>query len=312
MPTTYSEVKHRHGTLEQYNSIQPEPDSIYFITDTHQIFVGEQEYTKSALSLSVKPKDTDIGEEGRFYFCTQDGSSYIYIGGRWVVVYDPNRNIVTKLTAGEGITCDPNPIANKGTVSHYTPEGATSINPDTSQVEIKLGESFNVTQVKTDKFGHVTGTAQKAYKMPSAEELGTVFKFKGSVQTPDKLPKSNNLTGDVYYVIDKSTEYVYLDNKWEELGPVVDFSGLIPKQPDFAGYVSVFSADGSLVSAGYTPVSGVRADTYGENTANSINIPKLNIDKYGRVTSADNVNIKLADADEVANQVSWILEQFLG
>ena len=54
--------------------------------------------------------------------------------------------------------------------------------------------------------------------------LGTVFSFKGVVETLSDLPQDNNEPGYVYHVKELESEYVWIDDdsteKWEELGPV--------------------------------------------------------------------------------------------
>lgn len=310
MPSAYSEIQYRQGTSEDYGKSEHNPNSIYFLTDTKQIFVGDDEYTTSALIIDHRPTDADKGEEGRLYICTEDGSSYVYINNMWLSIFDPDK-VISSIASGECITCEPDPITSEGTVSHGVPEGAEETKADTTVEQIQLGKPFKVKQVDTDKFGHVVGFSDKEYKVPSAEELGTVFKFKGVVPTSTDLPEDNNLVGDVYYVTEDSAEFVWLGDSWEKLGPVVDLSGLIAKQPELSGYVTSFTNDGSLTSAGYTPESGVEAGTYGGSHSNAIVYPKISIDAYGRVTEAQNVPVEFADEDFVANRISYILEQFL-
>lgn len=62
----------------------------------------------------------------------------------------------------------------------------------------------------------------------SIQDLGTVLKFCGVVSTYDDLPISANI-GDVYVVENNSSEYVYVNGSWEELGPMVDLSNYYTK-----------------------------------------------------------------------------------
>ena len=275
------------------------------------MYVGSNEYTKSALTLESRPSLETEGEEGRIYICLEDGSSYAYIGGRWVVLYDPTVETVKSISAGECVTCDPDPITYKGTVSHSVPEGAQEIAPDTTPVKLNLGDTFNVKEIQTDKFGHVTGLEEKSITLPSADQLTTVFKFKGTVDSVDLLPDTGNIVGDVYYVIQDSAEYVYMESGWERLGPIVDLSGLVPKVPDIAGYVACVSEDGSLQSAGYTPKSGVTAGSYGNVHESELLIPCVSVDKYGRVTEAEQKSVSFASDEFAADCVAWILEKYM-
>lgn len=58
--------------------------------------------------------------------------------------------------------------------------------------------------------------------------LGSVFTLKGSVQSITNLPTTGNVYGDVYYVIDESVGYVWLNDgttdRWEQLGLPIDLS----------------------------------------------------------------------------------------
>lgn len=311
MPVTYSQISFRQGTKEQFGKLTPDPNSVYFVTDTKQVYIGSDEYTTSALVIDHRPADGEQGSEGRFYVCTEDGSSFIYVNGTWMTVYDPTLPCVRHVYPGDTIDCNPNPITTDGTVSHGTPEGASELVPDTTPVDLKLGQTFVVHEVHTDKFGHVVGVADRNITMPTADELSTVFKFKGVLETQDNLPTEGNSVGDVYYVKQESSEFVYLETGWEKLGPVVDLSGLVPKVPNEAGKVAAFADDGSVCSAGYEPESGVAEGTYGSVTESEISVPELSVDKYGRVTLAENNKLKIVSSDLVADYVAWTLDKFL-
>ena len=51
MPVVNNAVVFASGTLAQYTAATKSADTIYFITDTNQIFVGSDEYTKSYVTL---------------------------------------------------------------------------------------------------------------------------------------------------------------------------------------------------------------------------------------------------------------------
>ena len=90
MPTAYSETCFRCGTKAEYDSIDAkDQNSIYFTNDTHQIFVGDSEYSSTASTITKDPAQSDKGEEGRLYVNTVNGSLHAYVGGRWLTVYDP-------------------------------------------------------------------------------------------------------------------------------------------------------------------------------------------------------------------------------
>ena len=63
------------------------------------------------------------------------------------------------------------------------------------------------------------------------DALGNVFTLKGSVADATGLPTENNHVGDVWYVEDESTGYVWIDDngteRWEQLGLTVDLSDYV-------------------------------------------------------------------------------------
>ena len=69
----------------------------------------------------------------------------------------------------------------------------------------------------------------------SLADLGTVFTLKGGVATVQDLPESGNRIGDVYYVENLSSGFIWITSTaypngyWEELGETVDLSNYIEK-----------------------------------------------------------------------------------
>ena len=66
-------------------------------------------------------------------------------------------------------------------------------------------------------------------------KITSVFNFKGTKATEAELPPSNNTVGDVWYVTEDDTEYVWItdeggsNGRWEEFGPAIDLSGYLQK-----------------------------------------------------------------------------------
>lgn len=63
--------------------------------------------------------------------------------------------------------------------------------------------------------------------------LGTIFTLKGSVSDVTDLPDTGNQLGDVYYVVNEDTTYVWMTDgvteQWEELGTTLDSSDFLKK-----------------------------------------------------------------------------------
>lgn len=311
MPTAYSEVKLKFGTKSEYDALQKkDPNAIYVLSDVRQVYIGDSDYSSAVSSLSSIPTSSTKGEEGRLYLCSANNALYAYAGARWVAVQGADVSVKYSITAGEGVVCTPATITGTGTISHAVPTGATAIAPDVKDVSLEMGQSFTVDCVATDKFGHVTGTKKRKITLPKAQDISSVLRFKGSVAQHSQLPAKNNSVGDVYYVVEHSAEYVYLEKGWEQLGPVLDLSSTVQKNTALAGYVVSVSSSGDMQSAGYKPESGVAAGTYGPVNDN-VKVPQFTVDKYGRITSASNTEIQFAEKDFVEDSIAWILEQRL-
>lgn len=71
------EVQFHYGSLSSYMKSDKSENVLYFTDDTHQLFKGEYEITKSA---KVVPELPDIahGEYGALYIC--GSSAYVFDG----------------------------------------------------------------------------------------------------------------------------------------------------------------------------------------------------------------------------------------
>ena len=148
-------------------------NTLYFCTDTHQIYLGTDEYTKGTKVLNAEPTTSTIGDLGRLYayngnlyLCTSiDGGSYTYV--RVANVNDFAG--VTAVAAGEGLTTDTSgAISSTGTISHSVPSGATVVaNQVAGAASLAFGGTFAVQGIATDKFGHVVGSTASTFTLPT-------------------------------------------------------------------------------------------------------------------------------------------------
>lgn len=118
--------------------------------------------------------------------------------------------------------------------------------------------------------------------------VASVFKFKGTVATIDKLPTAGaSIEGNVYHVTADHGEYVCVKvdgattYSWEPLGGTIDLSDyalsadVIQRVADAAGEVPKLKADGTIESTGFTlgksvPSTAVFTDTkVGNLTSNA-------------------------------------------
>jgi hypothetical protein len=68
-------IKFGQGTAANYAALASKDQyQVYFCTDTHQIYVGADEFTKSVKGLNATPTKSTPGDAGRLYY--YDGNLY--------------------------------------------------------------------------------------------------------------------------------------------------------------------------------------------------------------------------------------------
>lgn len=107
--------------------------------------------------------------------------------------------------------------------------GAVSKTDYDAKVKEIDGSISAIKEGKADKATTLSGYGiTDAYTQTQVNEkisaLGSVFSFKGTKANVAALPAEGNKTGDVWHVTEKSAEYVWDGDKWEELGSTVDLS----------------------------------------------------------------------------------------
>lgn len=192
MPTTNAIIKFKAGTSTNYAALANYDDNtLYFLTDTHQLFLGNVEYTKSNNNtLTAIPTSATKGEYGQLYYCTANTSLYVCgktegVATIWTRVANINdkNGTITSITAGDGLSGDT--ITQSGTIAHAVPTGAEtgSVGQDANS-NPSFGGTFKVLQVATDKFGHVTAKNEHTVTLPSViggSITGSATKFVSSV-----------------------------------------------------------------------------------------------------------------------------------
>ena len=136
--------------------------------------------------------------------------------------------------------------ANKYTHPSYT---ARTGKPTGNQTP-GFGETFTVSQIKSNATGHVTAATDRTVKIPDAEatqeahglmsatdkakldafgaastyalktDLTAVYKYKGSKATVSALPSSGNVQGDVWDVQENGMNYAWNGSAWDALGTI--------------------------------------------------------------------------------------------
>ena len=199
-------IKLGQGTFSGYDGLATKDQyQVYFTTDTHQIFVGSDEYTKSTKTLGADPTEATAGDIGRLYFVSatnslwlcsaKSGSTYT-----WTRVANINDlpGTVTSVGAGEGLTTDQTAgaaITSSGSIAHAVPDGATTVtDPTSASGNIEFGGTFDIQGITTDKFGHVTSSTKKTLTMPT-ETTVSVDSATGAAVTLDAGDSFTVVTG---------------------------------------------------------------------------------------------------------------------
>lgn len=80
-------VNFRIGTSDRYVATTKDPNTLYFLSDTHQIMKGEDDYTSSIFIVDALP-DNPI--KGKIYIVDKTASAYQMVDGsyQWVELYN--------------------------------------------------------------------------------------------------------------------------------------------------------------------------------------------------------------------------------
>lgn len=169
-------MKMGQGTRANYDALASKDQySVYYCTDTHQIFVGAEEYTKSTLSLGGVPTTSTEGDTGRLY--AYNGGLYLCSGQvsgeyQWTLVAETNvtAGTVSSVGATDGLETDQPEgaaITTSGNIKHSIPSGAATHIDDVVDQTPAFGSTFAIQSIATDKFGHVTGINSHAVTIPT-------------------------------------------------------------------------------------------------------------------------------------------------
>lgn len=165
-------------------------NTLYFTTDTHQLYLGMDEYTKSTKLLNAVPTEATEGEVGclyaynsNLYLCSaKSGSTYTWIR---VANINDNQGTVESIEVGEGLTTvsGSTSVTTTDTIKHAVPAGATVVeNEVAGDANLAFGSTFAVQGVATDKFGHVIGSTATTFTLPT-ETAVTVEDATGTPET---------------------------------------------------------------------------------------------------------------------------------
>lgn len=109
---------------------------------------------------------------------------------------------------------------------YVKPSGGISDTDLSSSVKSALAKANSALQ--TAPVASVNGKTGAVNLVPADLGIGSVFNLKGAKATRSQLPTSGNTAGDVWYVVDESVGYIWLNdgstNRWEMLGMSIDLT----------------------------------------------------------------------------------------
>ena len=145
MPTTNSSIQFKHGLQETFSNITKDSNTIYFITDTNRLFVGDSEYTRPVQHGSELPTSKNPANS---LFVKETGTSR-------ELYYSKNG------TAWDMITYLPATIT--GGVFGNNTSGT-----------VAYGGTVKVPKVTVDNRGYVTAAEDVTLTLPASDKVTTV------------------------------------------------------------------------------------------------------------------------------------------
>ena len=181
-----AKVLFKQGTLSQYTSLgTKDPNTLYFITDTHKIYKGDVDYTDSVIIGTIP----GTGIQGKLYIDDTTGEVKVYVGSAWKTI---SPGYVGSMT-------DANLPANADKLVTVTAvkEFIEAAN-DAASGEVSTHAAVEAT---TTQLGHVKVDGTTITAADGTISVGTIAQSKVTNLTTDlaaKAPKANpTFTGTV-------------------------------------------------------------------------------------------------------------------
>lgn len=164
-----------------------------------------------------------------------------------------------------------------------------------------------IIQIATDQEAETGTNTTKAVNpkqlLTAIQGLGSVFTLKGSKTTVNELPTSGNTIGDVWYVVDESVGYIWLNDgstdKWEQLGLPIDlstymqFSDVINTLTSTASDKPLSALQGKTLNDIITSLTNELSATQQDVTDNMTDIGTL----QGKVSALESESLTKANVD---------------
>lgn len=109
---------------------------------------------------------------------------------------------------------------------------------DRDAIPVQRRETGMVVFVQEDNTPYRLTAEGNWVNLIDLSKFSNVFDFKGVIDSIDNLPSSGNKTGDVWHITNKTAEFVWIGEKWEELGTTIDLSGYLTKSSAASTYAA--------------------------------------------------------------------------
>lgn len=185
---------------------------------------------------------------------------------------------IARATAAEG--ANTTAISNEVTRATGAEEALGGRIDDVEDLIGEVEEGKTVMGIVADNLAEAKG-----YTDTEIGKLGSVLNFKGTVATVAALPTEGMKVGDVYHVTEKSAEYVYTTDGWEELGSVLDLSA----------YETIEGAEGKIATAKSEAISA--AEGYADGLDSAMN------------TRVEAIEQAIGEGGSVASQIQAAIEE---
>ena len=149
-----------------------------------------------------------------------------------------------------------------GTAGNLIKSGTTAGSIEDAGVAIAAAVEDSATALPTSAavktYADAREQAAKSYADGLISGLGSYLTFKGTKETVDALPATDNKTGDVWHVTATMGEYVWDGTAWQEMGSSLDLTPYVTKKTDAKGQIAAFDSNGDIIGSGKTVATSVQ------------------------------------------------------